>query len=108
MYARIVALTDDDLLDFDHARVDRFELRKAHETLAGEHADTYRTHLVAARWFEQWREALEERERIPPGDEGDKRYDEGIQYALREVAAHLRKGDFVPGAAVYDETVNPR
>jgi hypothetical protein len=33
------------------------------------------------------------------------RYNEGYVQALREVIAHLRQGDFLPGGQVYDEMV---
>lgn len=31
------------------------------------------------------------------------KYDEGYVQALREVAAHLRQGDYLPGAVIFEE-----
>jgi hypothetical protein len=92
-------LTDDELFDFDHNRLDEFDLGAAQHRLA-EKGDTYRTQLVAARWIDGWRERMEEDE----GSMQSEDWHEGFNYAMREIAAHLRQGDLLPGGVLHDET----
>jgi hypothetical protein len=42
-----------------------------------------------------------------PAKPGPAQFTDGLVDALREVAAHLRQGDYLPGSALYDETVGP-
>ena len=91
-----MALTDDELLDFDVKRLGG--ITRAPRKILEEHGDPYRYQLVAARWIEQWADRLEDRVAL-----GDERYNEGYAQALHEVIAHLRQGDFLPGGQVYDE-----
>lgn len=102
-YHHPMALSDDDLLDFDHSRLADFELDRARRTLA-EKGDVFRAQLVAARWIDGWRERV--LESPPMGDNEDFRA--GWDSALREVIAHLRQGDFVPGGVLYDEEMGGR
>jgi hypothetical protein len=95
-----MALTDDELLDFDEDRLQHYSAGAGGRLLA-EHGDVYRAQLVAARWIDSWREGLREAPVSSDSDETRK----GIDYALREVAAHLRQGDLAPGGVLYDETL---
>lgn len=100
-----MALTDDELLAFDGNRLSTYDEGGARERLAGEHGDLYRNHLVIARWIEGWRERMSE-DMSPPYNDGR---DQGVEYALREVTAHLRQGDFLPGeGSFYDEETQHR
>jgi len=98
-YTRAMPLTDDDLFDFDHNRLDEFDLGAAQRRLA-EQRDAYRAQLVAARWLDGWRERMEEDE----GSMQSEDWHEGFKYAMRETAAHLRQGDLLPGGVLHDET----
>jgi hypothetical protein len=84
-----VALSDDELLDFDVERMPMYEPAKAERALA-KHGDAYRYQLVAARQIEAWAEKVEEVESSNPD------WTEGHAAALREIAAHLRQGDYLP------------
>jgi hypothetical protein len=93
-----MALSDDQLLDFDADRYASYDEAKAREALAGEHGDAYRAQLVAARWVEGWRRRTLAEE--PSGSEDwVKGWDEG----LSEVVAHLRQGDLIPGGILYTD-----
>ena len=98
-----MALTDNELLDFDEARLANYDPVKAERSLA-EHGDAFRYQLVAARWIEQWATELEK----PGPDRPTDRYFDGMAYSLRDVAAHLRQGDYLPGGEQYEDTVGPQ
>lgn len=89
--------TDDQLLDFDSSNLADYDETTARATLAGEHGDTFRNQLVIARWLSRWVENMDGL------GAADKAYQEGYERALREVAAHLRQGDLLPGAVLYEE-----
>lgn len=92
-------LSDDELLNFDRSRLaDPADERQ----LLATHGDTYRAQLVAARWIDGWRERMADGQGLVRPDE---QYSAGVDYALREVVAHLRQGDFVPGGPLYDEEI---
>ena len=97
-----MALTDDELLDFDEKRLVDYDPVKAERALA-EHGDAFRYQLVAARHLEQWANRADVRTLT-----NDVRFTDGLVDALRGVAAHLRQGDYLPGGVQYDETVGPR
>ena len=93
-----MALTDDQLLDFDAGTYASYDEAKARDALAGENGDAYRAQLVAARWIEGWRRRTLAEE--PSGSEDWVRgWDEG----LSEVVAHLRQGDLIPGGILYTD-----
>lgn len=96
-------LSDDDLFDFDHSRLAAFDLSEAKRQLA-EKGETYRAQLVAAHWIEGWRERQEE-DASPTRNE---EWQDGFATALREVTAHLRQGDLIPGGVLHDETDSGR
>lgn len=102
----MTTMTDDQLLDFDHSRLAHFDLEEARSTLA-RLGDVYRAQLVAARWIDGWRDRMERRGESPTHLRSED-YDAGFDQALREVAAHLRQGDLVPGGILHDETVDGR
>jgi hypothetical protein len=93
-----MALSDDQLLDFDAGKYASYDEAKARDTLAGENGDAYRAQLVAARWVEGWRQRTLAEE--PAGSEDWVR---GWDEALREVVAHLRQGDLVTGGILYTD-----
>jgi hypothetical protein len=96
--------TQEALLDFDGRQIHKFDRRKAIELLAGEHADAYETHLVAAHWIDHWREGVLGSAGAPARPSED--WHEGFDHAMKEIAAHLRLGDFLPGAQPYEQTVS--
>jgi hypothetical protein len=98
-----MSLTDEDLFDFDQDRLAHFDLKSARSQLA-EHSDAFRAQLVAAQWIEGWRERAAADE-LPTQSEN---WREGFDSALREVAAHLRQGDLIPGGVLHDETDSGR
>lgn len=96
---RAMALSDDELFDFDTAglAIDSARLSRA----LAQQGNVYRAQLVAARWFEGWRLQIRERgagERSPD-------YLEGFDEALATVVAHLRQGDLIPGGPLYEDEV---
>jgi len=96
-----MALTDDELLDFDHDRLAHFVLEDAKRTLS-EQGEVFRSQLVAARWIEGWAKTMAKD--AEPGNLRSAEYEEGVQYPLAQVGAHLRQGDLVPGGVLYDDT----
>lgn len=93
-----MTLDDDRLLDFDAERLSHYDADEAHDTLAGEDGDLFRNHLLIAKWIDRWIENM-------AGDVvyGDPENQQGFEQALRELAAHLRQGDFVPGGVLHDD-----
>lgn len=96
-------LTDEELFDFDHDRLANFELHTAEDTLRSK-GNVYRAQLVAAKWIEGWRERVATDD-FPPRNED---WQDGWETALREVTAHLRQGDLIPGGVLHDETDDGR
>jgi hypothetical protein len=96
-----MALTDDDLLDFDEERLADYDAAKARRDLE-EHGDAFRYQLVAARQIEQWAERDDVSRSSPTADQA---WLDGHARALRDIAAHLRLGHYLPGGRLYDETV---
>jgi hypothetical protein len=95
-----VALTDRDLLRFDGSRLHDYDPAEAEETLR-EQGDVFRAQLVAARWIEGWRERYMAAGWSGRSDEWKAGWDD----ALRDVVAHLRQGDLVPGGKLYEMTM---
>ena len=96
-----MALSDDQLLDFDAGQYASYDEGKAREALAGEHGDAYRAQLVAARWIEGWRRRTLAEDPVSAGRSED--WVQGWDDALREVVAHLRQGDLIPGGILYTD-----
>jgi hypothetical protein len=99
-----MALTDEELLHFDERRLTDYDPAKARQLLQ-EQGDVFRGQLVAAHWIERWANGLEGDTWTLPSEVEQRK---GVIWALREVAAHLRQGDLLPGGSLYEETVNPR
>ncbi len=89
-------ISDDDLLKFDRARLADAD-RLDEQALLEQHGDLYRNHLAIALWVSGWRERLAESRQPRTGDFN------GEDYALGEIAAHLRQGDFLPGGAFLND-----
>jgi hypothetical protein len=96
-----MALTDDELLDFDASRYATYDEGKARETLAGDHGDAYRAQLVAARWIEGWRRRTLGQDELT--ESHTEEWIKGWDDALSEIVAHLRQGDLVPGGVLYSD-----
>jgi hypothetical protein len=97
-----MALSDDQLLDFDAGMYASYDEAKARETLASEHADAYRAQLVAARWIEGWRRRTLAEDPVASGARSED-WVQGWDDGLREVVAHLRQGDLIPGGILYTD-----
>lgn len=91
--------SDDELLNFDKDRLADWQPARADSALNGSDGDLFRSHLAIAKWLEGWTDRLAEGPRIFDGPEEREAYIAGI----REVMAHLRQGDFVPGGTFYEE-----
>jgi hypothetical protein len=92
-------LSDDDLLAFDHTHLEVFQA--APQTLLRLHGDSYRHQLVMARWLDRFRERRGAH--APDVPIADEMFDAGVEDALRDIAAHLRQGDFLPGGRLYED-----
>jgi hypothetical protein len=96
-----VALSDNDLLEFDASSLAMADVGDARRLLH-QHGDVFRAQLVAARWLEGYRQRrLSETSSLVRG--WPQEHEEGLDEALRDVIAHLRQGDFLPGGALYEE-----
>jgi hypothetical protein len=60
--------------------------------------------LAMGRHFERWAWDAEEKR----ASVGDQRFHAGFVEALRQIAAHCRQGDWLPGGAFYDDTTGGR
>jgi hypothetical protein len=101
-------LSDEQLFDFDQDRLVHFDLADAKQDLAKQ-GEAFRPQLVMARWIEGWRERMAENYEADPTEVGDpKAWQDGFDYATRELAAHLRQGDFLPRGVIHDEEVGGR
>lgn len=87
------AFTDDELLEFDRARVAHLD-EDAIRSLLVEQPQLFRDHLAIAKWIDHWSERMEADPSL--SDE----YHEGFVAGIREIAKHLRLGDLVPGGSL--------
>lgn len=94
-------LSDDELFDFDRSRLAHWDDAGPFARALSRASDLYRNHLIIAKWIDQWITGLEDMKQDPSLGEG---HEDFIQ-ALREIAAHLRQADFLPGGVLYDEFV---
>lgn len=92
-----MTLSDDQLLDFDASRLADYDPKRARRTLE-EHGDVYRAQLVAAHWIDYWAKGV-----LGSGSNSPE-WRAGFEYAMREIAAHLRQGDLVPEGTLYEQT----
>ncbi len=102
-----MGLTDDELLDFDRQRLEGYDAAETERALV-EHGDVFRAQLVAARWIDGWRQRMAEDVASPTSLGPEDPYHAGRDEALREVAAHLRLGDLLPGGVLYEDEVTGR
>jgi hypothetical protein len=93
-------LTDDELFDFDRSRLARWDKEQSDQALKAM-PDLYRNHLTIAKWIDYWREGLEKWSQSPTNIRDDEYY-KGMFQALRDIAAHLRQTDFLPGSILFD------
>jgi hypothetical protein len=94
-----MTLSDNELLDFDASQLAMADAGDARRLLH-EHGDVFRAQLVAARWIDGYLERLERAAESPTSD---LRFKEGVKDTLRDIAAHLRQGDFLPGGLLYEQ-----
>jgi hypothetical protein len=92
-------LSDDDLLAFDRKKLGMLE--RAPRDLLEQHQDVYRVQLVAARWLDRYRESRSDRPHFAANSD----FEAAIAGTLTDIAAHLRKGDFLPGGSLYEDEV---
>lgn len=81
-------LTDEDveLLDFDATDYEHYDRAEAERQLE-KHGEGFRAQLRIARHLDWWAS------QTPPADEGGE-----VQIrTLRDIAAHIRQGDYLPG-----------
>jgi hypothetical protein len=95
-----VTVPDEVLLDFDTSRLANWDAARAAQLLE-EQPELYRNHLVAARWISGYGDRIEEDEEDEPAEQRN-----GYVAALRDLAAHLRQGDLVPGGVLYDDELS--
>lgn len=91
--------TDNELLNFDHKRLATFDAKAARRALRDQR-EAFEPQLVTAHFLDGWRERM-----VRPSiiEHHSPEWYEGFDYAMREVAAHLRQGDFLPGGILHDE-----
>ncbi|WP_020111604.1 hypothetical protein [Rhodococcus sp. 114MFTsu3.1] len=77
----------DELASYDQTTVDQ-ALR--------DHPAIYLNHLEIAEHLDAWAEAIDKDHTQPPNSDG------AYQTAIREIAAHLRQADYVPGGSMLD------
>lgn len=99
-------LSDDELLDFDSRRYSDYRRSDARRALR-EHGDTYRAQLVAAHMLAGYRERRLDHNKQPPLGFSQE-YMDGWDEAMRDVIAHLRQGDFLPGSGWFEDEVESR
>ncbi len=94
-----MATIDDALLDFDYGRLaGQWTAKDARQALE-RYGEVYRGQLVAAHFAERWCNAVLADDGIMLSE--DRRA--GFEHALRDMAAHLRQGDFLPDGVLYRE-----
>jgi predicted metal-dependent phosphoesterase TrpH len=97
-----MALSDEELLEFDEKGLPNYDRAKARRDLE-KHGNAFRYQLVAARQLERWAERDGVAAKSPTSD---RTWLAGHERALRDVAAHLRQGDYLPGGGLHDDIVS--
>ena len=95
-------MTDDDLLRFDYGRLAGHWTQADGKKALAEYGETYRAQLVAAHFAESLCEGMLNK----PGATFSTDYLEGFEHGLRDMTAHLRQGDLLPGGILYREEIN--
>lgn len=97
-----MAISDEELFDFElsglNMNLDHIRRALAHQ------GNVYRSQLVAARWFEGWRDQIQRRGAAQHSPE----FLAGVDEALGAVIAYLRQGDLIPGGKLYEDEVSGR
>lgn len=88
-----------DIFDFDSERLASYD-QAGIDKIMVEQPALYINHLRIARSIAGWASRLEERNEAANDD-----YQRGYVQALREIAAHLRQGDYVEGGSMIVSTV---
>jgi hypothetical protein len=96
----VPVLNEEQLLDFDRNRLAGWSQDREDQALA-EHRELYLNHLVIAKHLDVWVANLD----AQPSLHADQ---EEFSSALREVAAHLRQGDYLLDGVLYRETMGQR
>jgi hypothetical protein len=94
-------LSDEELFDLDTSDLANWDEERSRAALS-EFGDLFRNQLIVARFLQRWADRLE------GGPDGERDFQRGYRRALREVAAHLRQADLVPGGVLYEESVGSR
>lgn len=101
-YRVSLGMTDDQLLDFDPNSLGRIAATPAQ--LLSRFGDAYRAHLALARFLDGY---CERRETVLTSPLDDEYTDSMVVQALCSLARHLRRGDLLPGGALYDDDEPP-
>jgi len=91
------ALSDDQLLDFDRSDIFDWEEVNAMVSLV-EQPELYRNHLAIALGLDAWAIRAKEQESMTSSAE----FNRGFVEALRQLAAFLRNGAFLPGRTLFE------
>jgi hypothetical protein len=89
---------DEVLLSFDTSRLANYSQVNAEKALV-DYPDVYRSHLLIAHWVDKWIGEMAEDPTLSGASQ------EGFVKGLREVAAHLRQADFLPGGRLNTENL---
>ncbi|MEU1573283.1 hypothetical protein ABZ519_19345 [Streptomyces collinus] len=84
--------SDAELLNFDASVLADWDEEQAQAVLNGEARALYRNHLHIAMHLDQWAQRLSQQD----VDDIDAPRMDGFKQALEEVAAHLRRTDYMP------------
>jgi hypothetical protein len=96
-------LTDAELLGFNANSPSIPDTSDANRLLQ-EHGDVYRAQLVAAHWLEAGTKRRQaNNDEIPWPRRTSADHEAGFEAATREMIAHLRQGDFLPGSDSYPD-----
>jgi hypothetical protein len=101
-YRHTLGMNDDQLLDFDPNSLGRIAITPA--DLLARFGDAYREHLALARFLDGY---CERRDAILTSPLNDEYTDSMVVAALCSLARHLRRGDLLPGGALYDDDEPP-
>ncbi len=93
----VVPAPHEELLNFDKSGLADWDADRAAGALTGKHQAIYRNHLEIAQWIDSW---VENSETLQVRDA---QFHEGWIKGTREIAAHLRQTDLLPGGALLQD-----